>query len=50
MEVRSKKSGNIINISNLLPPSSSLSLPKILQDAKDFKEGKSMGIREMISS
>lgn len=47
-EVRSKKLGCIISVSSLSSPSFILSLPRILQDAKDFKEGVSMGIREII--
>lgn len=48
VEVRSTKLGYIISVSSLSSPSFILSLPRILQDAKDFKEGVSMGIREII--
>lgn len=48
MEVRSTKLGCIISVSSLSSPFFILLLPRILQDAKDFKEGVSMGIREII--
>lgn len=48
VEVRSTKLGCIISVSSLSSPFFILLLPRILQDAKDFKEGVSMGIREII--
>lgn len=44
VEARNKKLGYSISISSLSSPSFILLLPRILQDAKDFKESVSMGI------
>lgn len=48
MEVRCTKLGCITSVSSLSSPFFILLLSRILQDAKDFKEGVSMGIREII--